>query len=268
MLRNAAPLTLLFLLLPALAPRFAAAEPSFDCRTATTARELATCADVRIAAADRGLAAAWQNAIAHVDPATVKALRADQKKFLEELDNGFEGDVWGKRGPPEGKELRAQIARMRRGDDFDALADLEAQLNQRIAFLRNLTPATSYAGLWKNHDSELLITAAGDGARDRAMFGMTTFGWAKYQCHFTAEFAASEKGLAASAAHNTDLDEDSASTLFMARSGAMLTLTEEFPGNAGDANLPRICPHGADFRDPLFHTGLEPEQAYRLKPDD
>jgi uncharacterized protein len=64
MLSNAAPLTLLFLLLPALAPRFAAAEPSFDCRTATTARELATCADVRIAAADRGLAAAWQNAIA------------------------------------------------------------------------------------------------------------------------------------------------------------------------------------------------------------
>jgi uncharacterized protein YecT (DUF1311 family) len=189
MLRNAAPLTVLFLLLPALAPRFAAAEPSFDCRTATTARELATCADVRIAAADRGLAAAWQNAIAHVDPATVKALRADQKRFLEELDNGFEGDVWGKRGPPEGKELRAQIARMRRGDDFDALADLEAQLNERIAFLRNLTPATSYAGLWKNHDSELLITAAGDGARDRAMFGMTTFGWAKYQCHFTAERA-------------------------------------------------------------------------------
>jgi hypothetical protein len=170
-------------------------------------------------------------------------------------------------GPPEGKELRAQIARMRRGGDFNALADLEAQLNERIAFLRNATPATSYAGLWKNHDSELLITPAGD-VRYRAMFGMTTFGWAKYQCHFTAEFAASEKGLAASAAHNTDLDEDSASTLFMARSGAMLTLTENFPDNAGDANLPRICPHGADFRDSLFHTGLKPKQAYRLKPDD
>ena len=47
----------------------------FDCRTARTARELATCADARIAAADRELAAAWQNAIAPLDPATVKALR-------------------------------------------------------------------------------------------------------------------------------------------------------------------------------------------------
>jgi uncharacterized protein len=53
----------------------AAAESSFDCRTARTARELATCADARIAAADRELAAAWQNAIAPLDPATVKALR-------------------------------------------------------------------------------------------------------------------------------------------------------------------------------------------------
>jgi hypothetical protein len=111
---------------------------------------------------------------------------------------------------------------MRRDGDFDALADLEAQLNERIVFLRNLTPATSCAGLWKNHDFELLIMPAGDGVRYRAMFGMTTFGWAKYQCHFTAEFAASEKGLAASAAHNTDLDEDSASTLFMVRSALCL----------------------------------------------
>ena len=75
----------------------AAAEPSFDCRTARTARELATCADARIAAADRELAAAWQNAIAGLDPATVKALRADQKKFLEDLDSGYEGEVWGQR---------------------------------------------------------------------------------------------------------------------------------------------------------------------------
>ena len=115
MLRTAVPLALLLLLAPALAAPLAAAEPSFDCRTARTARELATCADARIAAADRELAAAWQNAIAGPDPATVKALRADHKKFLEDLDSGFEGEVWGKQSPPEGKELRAQIARMRRG---------------------------------------------------------------------------------------------------------------------------------------------------------
>ena len=178
----------------------------------------------------------------------MNALRADQKKFLEELDSGFEGEVLGKQSPPEGKELRAQIARMRRGGDFDALADLEAQLRERIAFLRSLTPATSYAGLWKNHDSELWLAADGREAHYRATFGTTTFGWAKYHCHFTAEFAAADKGVATTAAHNTDpeVDEDTASTLLMARSGAMLVLTEEIPDNAGEAKLPRICPRGGD----------------------
>jgi hypothetical protein len=200
----------------------------------------------------------------------VKALRADQKKFLEDLDSGFEGEVWGKQSPPEGKELRAQIARLRRGGDFDALADLEAQLRERISFLRNLAPASSYAGLWKNHDSELWLAADGGERRYRAMFGMTTFGWAKYHCHFTTEFATTEKGFAAAAAHNTDpeVDEDTASTLSMSRSGAMLVLSEEIPDNAGEAKLPRICPRVGDFADPLFHTSLNPDKAYRLKPDD
>jgi uncharacterized protein YecT (DUF1311 family) len=270
MLRTAVPLALLLLLARSFAAPPAAAEPSFDCRTARTARELATCADARIAAADRELAAAWQNAIAGLDPATVKALRADQKKFLEDLDSGFEGEVWGKQSPPEGKELRAQIARLRCGGDFDALADLEAQLRERLAFLRNLSPAASYAGLWKNHDSELWLAAAGGEAHYRATFGTTTFGWAKYHCHFTAAFAAADKGFAATAAHNTDpeVEEDTASTLRMTRSGAMLVLTEEIPDNAGEAKLPRICSRGGDFADPLFHTGLKPGEAYRLKPED
>jgi uncharacterized protein YecT (DUF1311 family) len=270
MLRTAFPLAVSLLLASAPAARLAAAEPSFDCGTARTARELATCADAKIAAADRELAAAWQHAVAGLDPATMKALRADQKKFLEDLDNGFDGEVWGKQGAPEGKELRAQIARLRRGGDFDALAGLEAQLRERIAFLRDLTPASSYAGLWKNHDTELWLAADGGERRYRATFGMTTFGWAKYHCHFTAEFAATDKGFAAAAPHNTDpaVDEDAASTLSIARSGAMLVLSEEIPDNAGEAKLPRICPRGGDFADPLFHTGLKAEQAYRLKPDD
>ena len=64
MLRTAVPLAPLLLFAPSLATPLAAAELSFDCRTARTARELATCADARIAAVDRELAAAWQNAIA------------------------------------------------------------------------------------------------------------------------------------------------------------------------------------------------------------
>jgi hypothetical protein len=75
----------------------------------------------------------------------------------------------GQAGPAERQELRAQVAQLRRGGDYDALAALEAQLRERIAFLRNLTPAASFTGLWKNHDSEFL-GAAGDNGRYRATY--------------------------------------------------------------------------------------------------
>jgi hypothetical protein len=93
---------------------------------------------------------------------------------------------------------------------------------------------------------------------------------AKYHCYFTAAFAAADKGFVATAAHNTDpeVDEDTASTLRMTRSGAMLLLNEEIPDNTGETKLTRICPRGGDFADPLFHTGLDPDKAHRLKPED
>jgi hypothetical protein len=141
------------------------------------ARELATCGDAKLAAADRELAAAWRDAIARLDPVTAKVLREDQRKFLSDIDDGFDAELWGKQDRPEGKELRAQVAQLRRGGDYDALADLEAQLRERIAFLRNLTPAASFTGLWKNHDSEFLV-AAGDNGGYRTTYGHNSFGWA------------------------------------------------------------------------------------------
>jgi uncharacterized protein YecT (DUF1311 family) len=134
MLCLALPLVLTLLLAPAFAAPAAAAEPSFDCRTAKTARELATCNDAKLAAADRELAAAWREAIARFDSVTAKALREDQQKFLSDIDDGFDAELWGKQEAPEGKELRAQVAQLRRGGDYDALAALEAQLRERIAF--------------------------------------------------------------------------------------------------------------------------------------
>src|SRR5580693_3042189 len=191
MLRLALPLVLTLLLAPAFTAPAAAAEPSFDCRTAKTARELATCNDAKLAAVDCELAAAWREAIGRLDPVTAKALREDQRKFLSDIDDGFDAELWGKQDRPEGKELRTQVAQLRRGGDDDALAALEAQLRERIAFLRNLTPAASVTGLWKNHDSEFLV-AAGDNGRYRATYGNNSFGWAKYQCHFTADFGTSD----------------------------------------------------------------------------
>ena len=100
-----------------------------------------------------------------LDFATAKALREDQRKFLSDIDDGFDAELWGKQEAPEGKELRAQVAQLRRGGDYDALAALEAQLRERIAFLRNLTPAASFTGLWKNHDFGVF----GRGRRQRPL---------------------------------------------------------------------------------------------------
>ena len=250
MLGTVVPLALLLRLAPSLAA--AARRRRAVVRLphgARTARELATCADARIAAADRELAA-WQHGC---DPATVKALRADQKKFLEDLDSGFEGEVWGKQSR-RGKVARADRAPAPRRR-LRCAGDLEAQLRERLAFLRDPTPATSYAGLGRTTIS-LWVAADGGEAHYRATFGMTTFGCGKYHCHFTAAFAAADKGFAAMAAHNTDpeVDEDTASRLSMTRSGAILVLTEEIRqcgrGEA-PAHLParrRLCRSAVSHR--------------------
>jgi uncharacterized protein YecT (DUF1311 family) len=269
----AVPLALTVVLMPTfVAAPARAAEPSFDCRTAKTAREVATCNDAKIAAADRELAAAWHEAIARLDAPTAKALREDQRKFLSDIDEGFNAELWGKQDPPEGNELRAQVAQLRRGGDGDVLAALEAQVRERIAFLRHLTPASSVVGLWKNHNAEILV-AAGDNGHYRATYGTSNFGWPKYHCHFTAAFAApsaADGRLAAPTPHNIDpeVDMDSASTLFMAHDGALLTLAEEPSEKGDDAKLSRICPRIGEFDEPFFRTSLRAEDARRLKPDE
>ncbi len=118
---------------------------------------MATCADPQLAAADLDLQAAYESTLAQVDAETATALREDQRKYLADLDRGFESSVWGKADPPHGAALRAAIAQMRRGADGDPLAALEAQMRERIAFLRSLASPTSVTGLWKNKNAELLI---------------------------------------------------------------------------------------------------------------
>jgi uncharacterized protein YecT (DUF1311 family) len=252
----------------AFTPPISAAEPSFDCRTARTARELATCADSGLSAVDRELAAAWRHAMAHLDKATGAVLRQDQKKFVASLDSGFDSELWGKAEPPDREEMRRQISKLRRGDDPDHFASLQEQLRERITFLRKLAPAKSFAGLWKNQEAELLIVPADHGAY-RVTFGMTSFGWEKYHCHFTAAFEASGADLVASVAHNTDpeLDEDIASSLRISRVGEAVTIVENIPDNAAGSAVHRICPREPALTAPLFHTSLAPSEAYRLKPE-
>ena len=250
-----------------------AAQPSFDCATVQTPREVAVCSDAGLAAADRDMTAAWQAAIAHLDGATAKALRKDQENFITDLDYGFVGTVWLKEEPPKGRALREAIARIKRSTDPgqpDALTQLGAQIRQRTAFLRALAPAdpaAPYAGLWKNNDTELLAEPAGDGAYD-VTYGMSAYGWSKYYCHFTAHFMAAGIDLLAKSAHPTDGDSngDVATNLRLARNGATLVLDDDPNASNGDKPI-TPCPHHPNLNAPLFHTGLRAEQGHHLDPD-
>jgi uncharacterized protein YecT (DUF1311 family) len=275
-------------LLVSLAAPLCAGELSFACRMENAARAMATCADAELAAADLDLQAAYESTLAHVDAETASALREDQKKYLADLDRGFESSVWGKAEAPRGAALRDAIAQMRRGGDGDPLAGLQAQMRERIAFLRSLAPPTSVTGLWKNKDAELLIvhvdpdlvasartTKAGVnfGDDDRghydATFGMAVYGVAEDQCHFTAIFRAAPEGLRSAGVHNTDpgREQDIAAKLIIARITPMaLTLTQASPDAAPSSNERWVCPRLPALTGPLFHTSLKADQAFRLKP--
>jgi len=256
-------ISLIFYLL--LAPYALAASPSFDCKTAKTARELATCNDTRLAAADRDLASIWQSATAHLDSTTLAALRKDQQKFLSALNEGFNSSIWGKAGPPPTASMRLQVSELKRDasdPDDDPLMMLEMQLRERIAFLRALVQANSFAGLWKNADAELWI-APGENGSYQVTFGLTSYGLEKYSCHFSGVSTASGETLASSAAHNTDLD-DVEGNIRIVRTGQTLTVTQDGPNKSG---APWICPRVPALTGPMFHTGLTADQAYRLTPD-
>lgn len=283
MLRTLASIALLISLM---AP-VSAGDLSFACRMEKTARGMATCADAQLAAADLDLQAAYESTLAHVDAETASVLREDQKKYLADLDRGFESTVWGKDEPPRGVALRAAIAQMRRGADDDPLAGLQAQMRERIVFLRSLSPPASIAGLWKNNNAELLIAhvdpdlsatarsakaAVNFGDDDRGhyevTFGMAVYGFAQDQCHFSAAFRAAPEGLRAPGAHNTDPgdEQDIAGKLLVARTTPMaLTLTQAAPDDVFSADQHRVCPRLLALTGPLFHTGLKAEQAFRLK---
>jgi uncharacterized protein YecT (DUF1311 family) len=274
----------MLLLGPTFVAPASASEISFACRMTKTARAMATCADPQLAATDIDLEAAYESTLARVDAETTSALREDQRKFLADLDRGFESSVWGKADAPHSDALRTAVAQMHRGADGDPLAALEAQMRERIDFLRSLALPTSVTGLWKNNNAELLIlhvdpdlaaqprnakAAANFGDDDRGhyevTFGMAIYGFAQDHCHFTAAFRASADGLHAPGAHNTDagVDRDIAGKLVIARAGPMAVTITQALRDAGEW----VCPRLPALTGPLFHSSLKADHALRLKPD-
>jgi hypothetical protein len=287
MLRTPVLIGALLMLAPPLTASLSAAELPFACRLEQSARAMATCADAQLAAADRELEAAYESILAHLDAETATALREDQKKFRADLDRGFGSSVWGSSQPPRGAALRAAVAELRRTAAGETLAGLEAQLRERITFLRGLAPPTSVTGLWKNHDAELLIVHVdpdlsaqarsakagvnfGDDDRGHydVTFGMTAYGLPDDHCHFTAKFRASAEGLLAPEAHNTDpgTERDIAGKLQIARAGPMTVVLTQSPNGAAPADQHGVCPKLPALTGPLFHTNLRLDQAFRLKP--
>lgn len=122
--------------------------------------------------------------------------------------------------------------------------------------------ANSFAGLWKNADAELWI-AAGENGSYQVTFGLTSYGFEKYSCHFSGALTASGETLASSAAHNTDLD-DVEDNIRIVRAGQTLTVTQDGPNKSG---APQICPRVPALTGPMFHTGLTADQTYRLTLD-
>jgi len=220
-----------------------------------------------------------------LDATTAKALRDDQRQFISAIDDGFDNQLWGKAGPPDSaSERRKAVAALRRGPDddtpeTDALPTLEAQLNQRAAFLKALTPASAaapFAGLWKNFGGELLIEpsvmAAARSAPDnnafRVTLGVASFGFAKYQCHFAGVFKLTGDALLAQSAHNNDLDEDIIDNLRIRRDGSTVTIDDDVPHQAKGDDPYTICPRVPNLTGPLFHTSLSAAQGHHLKPED
>jgi uncharacterized protein YecT (DUF1311 family) len=238
----------------------AVAAPSFDCKTAESARELAVCRDKRLAAADWALDKAYRAASTHAVAATREALKHDQEEFLNAIDFGFAASIWWK-SEPSSEQMRKDIWALKRGGKKDPLADLEAQLNERVLFLRSLSAPDGFAGLWKNFDTELLIIPEGD--RFLVTYGTYTYGnWSKYDCNYTAKFILDGQILRAKRIHVTGpwIKEEVDSHLVIRKAGHVLEL------KYGSESPEPVCVRNTTPSAPLFHTKLEPENALRLKP--
>ncbi|MGV9008716.1 lysozyme inhibitor LprI family protein [Brevundimonas sp.] len=118
------------------------AAPSFDCARATTPVERAICADSRLMAQDRQVAAAYARIRRSLSPAAREALARDQRWYLGARDEWFENR-----------------------DRWDGFPDLPTRMTGRIDFLASLSTerADTLIGRWRNVAGEVEITQTAHG---------------------------------------------------------------------------------------------------------
>ncbi|WP_164738569.1 lysozyme inhibitor LprI family protein [Aquabacter cavernae] len=204
MLASLAGAVLLTLSLPA------AAAPSFDCAKARTKVEKGICASPALSALDQRLAAAYAKAMARLDPAGQRALKADQRIFLDVRDRFF--------GTPD--------------------YDLKSDLAERAAWLERIDPSATkgWDGTWGSVMGEITLSKGGAAA------DINTVALTQGHPTCTLEVAAIVDGdtLLVGGAP-ADLKENDGWSVRLARSGTALT-AELLPPKASDsAGGPPFC---------------------------
>lgn len=234
----------LCLVLSATAPASAAERPSFDCRTARSAREVAVCMVPRLARGDRAVADAYAAAKARLSPAGRAALVEDQRRFVETIEFGFERDVFGKAEPAD---VPATVRRALKTEPrtFDDLAGI---LETRARYLAGTRPpAGRFDGLWYADDTSFDLERRPDGTY-RGRFYWEVYGYPRDHCGFTAVFRREGATLVAESQEGDDDFAQGEGRLILALEHDTLSLRNV-------AEDKRACGRDAELKRTLFRAG-------------
>lgn len=188
--------------------------PSFDCRKAKSVLEKTICADPKLAALDRRVAAEYAGALKRLDARSVADLRQDQRWFQGVLEIGLEHD--------------AGLAQK------DRIFDLPGTMEERVSFLSGLRPVPVgvWVGTWKNFVGEIEIQAKdGKLAVSASAAKPVTGNWV---CNL--EGSAKQAGDALVITEEEDGDRW---TYRLTRTGDHLVFSQEGP--KGEEHSPPVC---------------------------
>lgn len=230
MLRFAPLLLLPLLALPAAAA--GKAKPSFDCAKASTAAEKAICADPASADADRAIARSFADGLAAADPTVAKALREDQRYFLDVRD-GLAADD-GARTAEERRE------------------DLRLTLQNRATMLAHLDlrSGSDFTGTWRNTEGAIVIARRADGTYSVSANTAQPYD-GRWVCDVEAEGSAQDGEFLATPEGETHW------ALTAVRHGPMISVEETTTGD--ESTRHQFCGLNGSFDGDYFHVN-EPAQ--------
>lgn len=231
----------------------AAETPSFDCATARTARETVTCRDARLARADRDMAAAYAAARKRLRAPAAEALRADQKRFLEGLESGFDAEIWFKGNVPENPKTVAADLRRVIAESPETLTGLRAEIAERTAMLRAVRDdLPGFVGTWRNAAATLTIAPASSGVH-AVRYTDPSYGWPKYECSFSGLARPDGAGLIVDFDQPDDADALPRGHAHLDRAGPFLDLVETTDETkTGDDREYWICNHQPGLKGRFF----------------